>query len=381
MYLDMVRVRKKPGFVGLITPCFHNVETLEFRNLMTVDDLNRTLPNFPQTMPNLRSLGLSLSDSGPDWDSSIDPFGIFSSTLTHLFLRDIPLYPSFLNLRTLTQLTLYNYRFGLPLDTLLTMLEENRSLERVILRIHFTKRSLRDSQRRAPIRNQLPHLSVTYYDAEVAKALISRTPLQRGAKLEIYSLDKNVGLGNLLSSISATFLGNLASTTHIESCGRSIRMLGPNGSFSFSGLSVSEMSLAGLSPLSFSKVQELHLERGASATSLRVFDPSLFPALETLAIKHYTNVLAGLSALLSTPASSPMLKTLAFLDCNLSEDFMKELTRFVSDRKGTVSAWLYRVIIVHPCGTFPSAASIHALGRHLPVVDVRFGTKLPTDLT
>ena len=381
MDLDMSQVRTKPGFVDLITPCFHNVETLEFRNLMNVDDLNRTLPNFPQTMPNLRSLDLSLSDPGPDWDSSIDPFGFFSSTLTHLFLCDIPLYPSFLNLRTLTRLTLQNYSFSLPLDTLLTMLEENRSLERVILRIQFTKRSLRNSQRRAPIRNQLSQLSVTYYDAEVAKALISRIPLRRGAKLEIRSLCENAGLSNLLSSVSATFLGNLASTTRMESCGGGIQMLGPNGSFSFSGRSISVVPLVGLSPLSFAKIRELHLERGVSVTSPRAFDPSLFPALEALAIKRYTNALVGLSALLSTPASSPLLKTLAFLDCDLSDDFMKELTRFVFDRKGTISAWLYRVVIVHPHGNFPSAASIHALGGHVPVVDVRFGTKLPIDLT
>jgi len=377
----MNQVRQKPGFVDLITPYFHKIETLEFYHLMTVDDLNRTLPNFPRTMPSLRSLDLSLSSNSPDWDSFINPFGPFSPTLTHLFLYDIPLYSSFLHLRTLTWLTLHNYKFDLPLDTLLTILEENRSLEHVILSIDLTKRSLRDSKRRAPIRNQLPHLSITYYNAEVAKALISRIPLRRGAKLEIYSLEKNAGLGSLLSSISATFLGDLASTTHIESCGRSIRMLGPNGSFLFSGLSVSEMSLTGLSPLSFSKVRELHLEREESATSLRAFDPSLFPALETLAVKRYTNVSAGLSALLSTPASPSLLKTLAFLDCNLSEDFMKKLTRFVSDRKGTISAWLYRVVIVNPHGKFPSAASIRALGAIVPVVDMRFGTELPTDLT
>jgi len=377
----MIQVRRKPGFVDLVTPCFHNIETLELCGLVTVDDLNRSLPNFPRTMPNLRSLDLALSINSPDWDSSIDPFGLFSPTLTHLFLYDIPLYPSFLNLRTLTRLTLHNYRFCLPLDTLLTILEENRSLECVILRIHFKNRSLRDSQRRAPIKNDLPHLSVTYYDAEVARALISRIPLRRGGKLEIHSLEDNEGLDNLLTSVSTTFLGNLASATHMESCGGSIQVLGPDGSFSFSGLSTSEMPLFGLSPPSFSKIRELHLEREVSAISPRAFDPSLFPALETLAIKRYTNVLAGLSALFSTPASSPLLKTLAFLDCNLSKDFMKELTRFASDRKGTVSAWLYRVVIVHPHGKFPGAASLHALGGHVPVVDVRFGTKLPTDLT
>jgi len=60
---------------------------------------------------------------------------------------------------------------------------------------------------------------------------------------------------------------------------------------------------------------------------------------------------------------------------------MEDLTRFSSDRKSTTSAWLHRVVIIDQDGEFPSAASIRALGRHVPVVDVRFGTELPTDLT
>ena len=383
MYLDMGQVRKKPGFVDLITPCLRNVNTLEFSNLMTIGDLKRTLPNFPGTMPNLRSLDLSLSKYSPDWNSSIDPFGFFPA-LTHLFLYDIPLYPSFLSLRTLTQLILHNYMFDLPVDAVLTILEENRSLERVLLRIRFTKPFLLNSQRQAPIRNQLPHLSVTYYNVEHARALISHIPLRRGAKLEIDSRDENAGLKNLLSCIPTTYLGNLVSTTRMESCGGSIEMLGPNGSFSFSSPPVPEVPLTELSPLSFANIREFHLkypEQRESVTSHRVFRSSSFPALETLAVKHDTNVSATLSALLSTPASSPLLKTLAFLNCNLSEDFMKELTRFASERKNTVSAWLHRVVIVHPRGKFPSATSVYALGRCVPVVDVRFGMELPTDLT
>lgn len=381
--LDMNQVRKKIGFMALITPYVHNVETLEFSNLITVDDLKRTLPHFPQTMPNLRLLDLSLSKLSPDWDSSIDPFGIFPPTLTHLFLYDIPLYPSFLNLRTLTELTLHNYKFDLPLDTILTILEENRSLERVLLRIFFMKPFLH-SQRQAPIRNKLRYLSVTYYSVEDANALIPHIPLQRGANLEIDCRDENAGLNTFLPCISATYLGNLASTTRMESCERSFRMLGPNGSFSFSGLSVSEVPLVGLFPLSFANVREFFLrypEQRGSVISPRIFHLSPFPALETLAIEHDTNASTTLSALLSTPASSPSLKTLAFLNCNLSEDFMKELARFASNRKNTVSASLHRVVIVHPGAKFPSASSIRTLGRRVPLVDVRFGTKLPADLT
>ena len=120
------------------------------------------------------------------------------------------------------------------IDAVLTILKENCSLERMLLRIWFTKPFLLNSQHQAPIRNQLPHLLVTYYNVEHARALISHILLQRGTKLEIDSCDENVGLKNLLPCIPTTYLGNLMSTTSMESCGGSIEMLGPNGSFSFS---------------------------------------------------------------------------------------------------------------------------------------------------
>ena len=108
---------------------------------------------------------------------------------------------------------------------------------------------------------------------------------------------------------------------------------------------------------------------------------SFFPALETLAIECETSVPYLLSALLSNPSSSPSLKTLAFLDCNLSEQFMEELTRLASDRRNTTSARLDRVVVVDSGGKFPSPASIDALEEHVPTVDVRRGTRLPADLT
>jgi hypothetical protein len=69
------------------------------------------------------------------------------------------------------------------------------------------------------------------------------------------------------------------------------------------------------------------------------------------------------------------------MDCDLTEDFMEELTQYASKRKATTSAWLYKVVIVHRGGVFPSIAAIRKLGEHVPVVDVRVGTELPRDLS
>jgi len=60
---------------------------------------------------------------------------------------------------------------------------------------------------------------------------------------------------------------------------------------------------------------------------------------------------------------------------------MEELTLFASARKYTTSARLRRVVIVDSGGKFPSAASIDALEKQVPIVDIRRGKELPTDLT
>ena len=68
-------------------------------------------------------------------DHPIAPFGSFTPALKHLSLMAIPLYPPFLRLRTLADLTLLNYRSNLHLDIILDFLEENRSLECATLNI------------------------------------------------------------------------------------------------------------------------------------------------------------------------------------------------------------------------------------------------------
>jgi hypothetical protein len=58
---------------------------------------------------------------------------------------------------------------------------------------------------------------------------------------------------------------------------------------------------------------------------------------------------------------------------------MESLARLTLARARTTSARLHHVVIVHENGVPSGAASIYALGKHVPV-DVRFGTKLPKDL-
>lgn len=387
--IDMRQFRADPESFGLIIPYTRNIDTLHVHELPGIEELTRAVPNFPRSTPNLRSLTILRTYTiVRPWDRSVDPFESIPHTLKYLSLFNIPLHPSLLNLRNLRDLNLRYLAFDGQLDTILTFLEHNRSLETATLDIRFTEPSLRHSRRHAAVRNQLQHLSLPCNNPMNAHALISNIALRRGAHLEISSLDQNTGFNDILSGISTDHLSNLSSPAFLEyrSYPRDIRLHGRNGSLSFSCSLSSGIPFVEFPLLSLTEVREFRFEHRApgrlrSSLSPPVFNPSSFPVLETLAVECDTDVLHFLSALFSNPSALPALKTLAFLNCVITEDFMKKLTQFASDREGTTTARLYHVVIIHEDGRFPSAASIHALEWHVPVVDVRFGIKLPTDLT
>ena len=379
-----------PTFHDILIRHFRNTKILAVEDISTFEGFTKMFPNFPQSMPNLRSLTLKL-DNIEGWHPSVDPFEAVAHTLEDLKLFDIPLTPSLLTLGSLTELALHDRRFNLPLDTLLNFLEENHSLTSADLSIEFIAHPLRSSRRRSPMRNRLRYLRIWCENVEDAQALISNIPLQRGANLKLQSYRKV--LNDILSGISTTHLSNLLSPTFMSylSCGSTLCLRGPNGVFSFYSAYIFERftDFVELPLLPLTNVREFRLTLyGPAATDPLdpiVFHPSSFPALEALTIlcntiEGDTNSFRTLSPLLSNPSSSPSLKTLAFLNCNLSEGFMEELTRFASDRKNTTSAWLHRVLIVRRDGKFPSTDSVERLRRHVMIVDVWMDRKLPEDL-
>jgi hypothetical protein len=376
-------------FADLLIPHIQNTKTLRV-DYLTAIQLKDILPNFPQSMPNLQSF--ALTSGGAGWDRSIDPFEPFPPTLRYLKLLGISPYPSLLELKTLTELELRDRQFNLRLDTLLDFLEENRSLERVILNLKFDEPSLRGSRRRAAIKTRLRYLEITCFSAMDGQALISSIALSKGAELEFFCCPLN-GIGaavdDVLSGISTTHLSNIQSPTFMEYrvyIPRTIQLLGPNGSAKFSGRSGTDIPFAELPRLPLTNIRRLHLDTYRWESIQPPPGPAVFhhlssfPALETLTIECDTDLSCLLSPLFLNTSSSPFLKTLAFLDCTITEEFMKELTRFASDRKSTTSVGLHHVVILHREGKFPSTASIRELGEYVPVVDVRIATKIPTDL-
>ena len=381
-------------FPRIIQPYIQNIRTLYARSdyTSTIEQVTATFPNFPQSMPMLESLEMEQEEEEGDW--SIDPFQPgFTLALKNLSLAGIPLYPSLLGIRTLSELTLHEPQGDLCLDALLDFLEGNNSLESADLFVEFTEPPPRSPQRRVT-NNKLRRLSIQCQNVISAQALITTIPLRRGASLEIDVWNGGVTLINTLTNVFTAHLSDPPSPTSFQFTCRwydvGVLLRGPGGEFSFSTRPHAEDPFPDLRRLPLTNIREfclLHFEEAErDIPEPLLFHPSLFPSLETLAIecnpKFETDVRRVLSSLLSNPTSSSLLKTLAFLNCTLSEELMEEITKFASERKETLtSTWIYRVLIVHQDGKFPSAASIRKLKDYVRVVDVRVGSELPEGLT
>ena len=390
LWLNLLRGEITPEFSQLIKSHIQNAKVLAVGHDLTKDEFVRSIPNLLMSTPNLRSLSLFGGRVGAAlWDWFDDPCSQLISPLEHLCLVIIPLYPSFLRLKTLTDFTLHHPQFNLHLDTLLDFLEENHSLEHALLDIEFTQPSLRDSRRRLPIKSRLRRLSISSSCAVDIEALLSKIAVRKGASLEI-NLWGHAGTKFVCSAISTAHVSNLRSPTFMEYCPneggvRTIRLLGPDGSFSLKRKVGIEAPFYELPIRPRDDIRTVHLIHSAPASgplrSIPIeFHPSSFPVLETLAIERERAVSYFLSALFSNPSTFPSLKTLAFLDCKLDGGFMEELTRFSSNRRCTSSAWLHRIVIVNSTGKLPPFALIDELGKHVPVVDVRVGKELPSDV-
>ena len=373
-----LRMPLSSSFTDIFASYLQNTRTLAVHSISTIEELMSVFPNFPQSMPTLRSLGL-IRPQDTDWDPTIDPFEPFAPPLERLQLTGVPLYASLLKFGTLTEFT-FSDRRSTRLDTLLDLLEGNRSLERVTLDIFFT---FAPGLRHNIAMKQLRYLSINCRDEDDAQALISNIPLQRGASLRIHLSDGHRTWSDFLPDVSATHLSNPPSPTFFRlghGPTKHITLDGPGGKLTFVGLS--EISFADLAVLPLANVREVRLYYRKAAREPPVFSPSYFPALKTLTIDCNVDVLSVLSVLLSNSPPSPSLKTIGFLNCNISEGFMEELTRFASQRQNIpTSTWLHRVQIVHGDGVFPSAPSVRRLRKYVKVVEVRMEDAFSTDLT
>ena len=315
-------------------------------------DLYQRFPDFFVSFPNLRSLNIYNSYPGYNENLSSDPFRSLPRTLKRLTLCDVPLYPSFCQLQTLTNLHLDCGAFAHTLDTLLWVLDRNPSLKHVNLRIQFKSPELRQSNCQVRVTNNLKYLSVASNEAEDIISLISHITLSKGADLVVTHYGRAKRFGTILSYIDTTHFKNLESPVHMQ--------YAHGLSFTFSGEGGRLVLQANnhLPPytLSFRKICEYpvmcSLCRSIILLDLTmhqpgVFNPSLFPALEVLIINRDSWLMNTLTILFSSPELCPELKALEFLECDISKEFTTKLMQYASTRKRTISGQLFCISIVH----------------------------------
>jgi hypothetical protein len=388
--LDLGRLKEEPGFFDLLLAHVEDTVSFSCMGFHSIKELTQALPNFPKSMPNLRSLVLGHEAIlGVDRRKPIDPFDFSTHiALKELSLSHIPLFSSILNLRTLTTLSLCDPYFDLPIDTLLSFLEENRSLESVSLTIKFAEPSLRRSRRPSPLENTLQRLSVSGVGAVDIRALVSSIALRKGATLEThYNGHQHAGLTAIFSEVSTAHLPSLTSPIFMEyqssETRRGVRLLGPDGSFSYDDGVIGEGFLTDIALLKFASIRELRLGCRGPGT-LTKFRLRYFHSLEVLAIDG-NRVPLSLTSMFPDPVYPPLLKTLAFLDCcYIPEDFLAKLAQIALDRQqdNPSTFGLDRVVIMDSEGHWPpSAASIELLRKYVPVVEVLVGSEFPKDLS
>ncbi|KAF9784676.1 hypothetical protein BJ322DRAFT_1109382 [Thelephora terrestris] len=373
----------KRGPINLLLPHVEKIVSFGCVN-PKAEELTRLL-DFPKSMPKLRSLSLERAEPIGQ-NLPIDSFD-FS---THFRLRELSLHnflivPSFLSLRTLTKLILWDRNIRIHVDVLLSFLEQNYSLESVSLTIKFEEPSLCHSHRKTPVGNGLYHLSITSDDTTSIRALISGIALQGGGALRI-SLNGNdageTGLTGVISGVSTNHLPNLSSPIYMEYAPfpRRITLVGPNGSFWYGGSLPTEGPFPEFPLLPLASIRELRLvfrKHCALECALEQFRLSSFPSLEILAVNYGVSFL---STVLPDSTSSPSLRTLALLDCKISEEFMNQLAQVALDRENA-STSLRRVVIIDSEGQFPSATSVERLRGCVSVVELLEGKEFPEDLS
>jgi len=71
------------------------------------------------------------------------------------------------------------------------------------------------------------------------------------------------------------------------------------------------------------------------------------------------------------------LKTVAFLNCKVTGEVIKELEEIATEREHSMAARLHRVVIVNDKLELPDFDFVKRLQRFVPHVDVGIGDELP----
>jgi len=380
-------VKRDKDFLRSLLPHTPRIGSLRLIGFASTEAVTDDLPGFfSLPMPNLTSLELQQTKKPaelfPSREALVPPVFQNTTRLVSLRLTRIPLYPTLFKISSLRELRLLGYTSPFDFGAFIGFLDSNLDLEYVVLDVQFIADTVETTPARKVTFSRLRHLSITCSKAIDSKGLLSCISLPRGVNIEVIytKLDPPAALEQFLPSPPTPIRELLAPITVVKTqiTPRELHLSGNGSTFTFRS---SEDGAHGwLLLFSTTLVRELCMDPHPYVFDERALSPVMkfLPALEILAISRTTASSLGLfSALTEEPALCPVLKTIAFFDCDINPDEMQKLGEALTRRRDSTAARVYRVVIVSSTGKMPDHASVQQLRKTVPFVYIRMDDKLP----
>jgi hypothetical protein len=382
-------VKNDEGFLNPLLFHTSRIGRLRLVGYASTEAVADDLPGFfSSPMLNLTSLELQQTaepaELFPSSEALVPPVFQHVARLASLHLTRTPLYPTLFNISSLRELKLLGYASLFNFGTFVGFLHSNLELEYVVLDVQFITDSVETAPTRRVSLSRLQNLSITCSKAIDSKGLLSCISLPHGVDIEIIStkMDPSAELGSFLPSPPTPIRELLAPITAIRTqlTPRELHLSGNGSVFTFRSLENPLNAHREFVLFPTTLVRELYInihpysftDVGLSKVMKRL------PALEILAISEAAMFPAGLvSALTEEPVLCPVLRTIAFFDCEINPDIIKKLGEALTKRGDSAAARVYRVVIVNSTGTLLDRTSIQQLRRSVPCVEVRVDDKLP----
>lgn len=379
--VEGVDFEEDEDFMRALLPHVPRISNLSLYGFQPIEDLETHLPSFfASPMPNLTSLKLEQEEESTD---PFPPEGVPTpqlfqnvSKLKSLHLTGVPLYPVLRNIKSLAELTLVSDTF--PFQEFLGFLESNPNLEILDLDVLFANTPALATPERLISFPRLRRLTLRCGDATSTRALLSCLSLSHGINIEVYQTNPNPPpLASFLPCPSTHILGLFAPIIIIKylSPPGTLHLSSKNGSFSFRGCKPSRVAHEELDLFATCAVREFRLRLGNQCRLSWTL--GRLPKLEALVISNGSLEPEFLSVLAEDPVLCPSLKTIAFLECELTNEAVHGLGGILAKRAHSIAARLHRVVIVNRTRDLPNRHLVSHLQRFIPQVDIAVGNKLP----
>jgi len=378
-------VKSDEDFLNSLLPHTSRIGSLRLVGFASTEAVADDLPGFfSSPMLNLTSLELHQTtepaESFPSNEALVPPVFQNTARLVSLRLTRTPLYPTLFEISSLRELRLLGYTSPFDFGTFIGFLDSNLDLEYVVLDVQFIADSVEAARTRKVSLSRLRHLSVTCSKAIDSKGLLSSISLPSGVNIEVIftGTDPSAKLGSFLPAPPTPIRELLAPITVMKKQLTVLQLFGNCSTFTFR--SPGDGAHGWLLLFSTTLIRELYVDPHPHIFGDKYLSKVMkrLPALEILAISRAAVFPVGLlSALTEEPALCPVLKTIAFFDCDTNPDVMEKLGEALTRRRDSAAVRVYRVVIVNSTGAMPDRASIQQLRKSVPCVDVRMDDKLP----